>query len=234
MNEVYRLVPACFVALVLHVFVLSWQTQPEQVILPVPLAVQRIAVSLGARSVAKKPAPKQEPKQEVKKTKAVIPQPKSKVPEPRPVAKPVVQPVAKPQPVQQQEIVPPPAVPQETQLIHEETPPLHTEFGDESTTEDTTANVVQQASPLYQVNPPPKYPRLARRRGMEGVVILEVFVDVLGRAKELRIFNSSGHSVLDKAALKAVRRWKFSPGSAAGLSREMRVKVPVRFQLKDN
>jgi len=166
------------------------------------------------------------------------PKPKPKPPEPRPVAKQVVQPVTKPQPVQEQKIVSPPvsaAPPRETQIIPEEAPPLplHTEIGTESTKADTASHVIQQASPLYRINPPPKYP------AWPGVVVwkgclLEVLVDVLGRVKELRIFNSSSHSILDRAALKAVRRWKFKSGTVAGASKEMWVKVPVRFQLKGN
>ena len=236
-----RLIPACFVAVILHGVVLSWQMHQGQVTLPIPLAVQRITVSLGTRPVAKEPPPEPEQEQKAEKKKVVFPQPKPKPkpPEPRPVAKQVVQPVTKPQPVQEQKIVSPPvsaAPPRETQIIPEEAPPLplHTEIGTESTKADTASHVIQQASPLYRINPPPKYPRLARRRGMEGVVLLEVLVDVLGRVKELRIFNSSSHSILDRAALKAVRRWKFKSGTVAGASKEMWVKVPVRFQLKGN
>jgi protein TonB len=233
-----RLIPACFVALILHGVALCWQIH-GQTTLPTPFAAQRIAVSLGARPVAKESPP--EPKQEYKpeKKKKVIPQPKPrpKLPALCPLAKPVVQPATKPQPVQEQKIIPPPLSanpPQETQTIPEEAPPLHPELGSESTTTDTASRVIQQASPLYQINPPPKYPRLAKRRGLEGVVLLEVFVDILGSVKELRIFNSSGHSVLDRAALTAVRRWKFRSGTVAGASKEMWVKVPVRFQLKGN
>jgi protein TonB len=91
--------------------------------------------------------------------------------------------------------------------------------------------VVREAAPLYQSNPPPEYPRMARRRGLEGVVTIEAKVDPNGRVAELRLFASSGHSLLDKAALKAVRGWKFSPGTVGGRAQSMWVKVPVRFQL---
>jgi len=94
------------------------------------------------------------------------------------------------------------------------------------------ANTVQQATPLYKTNPPPEYPSIARRRGQEGVVLLEAFIDITGRVSQLRILDSSGYPVLDKAALRAVRYWHFTPGTINGKQQQMRVKVPVRFQLK--
>ena len=63
-----RLIPACFVALILHGVALCWQIH-GQTTLPTPFAAQRIAVSLGARPVAREspPEPKQEYKPEKKK-----------------------------------------------------------------------------------------------------------------------------------------------------------------------
>jgi protein TonB len=88
------------------------------------------------------------------------------------------------------------------------------------------------ARPLYQTNPSPPYPRLARKLGHEGVVQLEVLVSVTGRVDDLRIAASSGHESLDAAALEAVRSWRFSAGQRNGQSVAMRVRVPVRFSLR--
>ncbi|MDU9049802.1 MAG: energy transducer TonB [Candidatus Electrothrix sp. Rat3] len=95
-----------------------------------------------------------------------------------------------------------------------------------------STGVVREAAPLYQSNPPPEYPRVARRRGLEGLVTLEAKIDRNGRVEELRLFTGSGHSILDKAALKAVRAWRFSPGTVGGRAQSMWVKVPVRFELR--
>ncbi len=95
----------------------------------------------------------------------------------------------------------------------------------------TSTTAVREAAPLYKTNPPPQYPRLARRRGLEGVVMLEAQIDSNGRVIDLRIFTSSGHTILDKAALKSVRKWQFSPGTIGGRAQSMWVKVPVRFKL---
>ena len=94
------------------------------------------------------------------------------------------------------------------------------------------ARITVEATPLYRVNPPPRYPRLARRRGLEGTVLLEVLVDRNGRVREVRVQTSSGHPILDRAALSGVRDWRFSPGTIDGHPVDMQVLVPVRFQLK--
>ncbi len=91
---------------------------------------------------------------------------------------------------------------------------------------------IQEAAPLYQSNPPPEYPRLARRRGLEGVVMIEAFIDNNGRVADLRLFKGCKHPILNKAALKAVRNWQFTPGTVGGQRQQMWVKVPVRFQLR--
>lgn len=94
------------------------------------------------------------------------------------------------------------------------------------------APVIRKAKPLYRRNPPPRYPRLARKRKYQGVVILEVFVNRQGSVGEVKVFKSSGYSILDKTALKSVKKWEFEPGKHGGDNVEMWVRVPVRFQLK--
>lgn len=94
------------------------------------------------------------------------------------------------------------------------------------------APVIRKAKPLYRRNPPPRYPRLARKRKYQGVVILEVFVDRQGSVGEVKVFKSSGYAILDKTALKSVKKWEFEPGKHGGDNVEMWVRVPVRFQLK--
>ncbi len=94
------------------------------------------------------------------------------------------------------------------------------------------AAVIKEASPLYRKNPPPVYPRVARRRGHQGTVSLEVLVDRNGSVKDLRVLQSSGYAALDDAALASVKDWIFEPGTRGNQCVEMWVKLPVRFQLK--
>ena len=92
--------------------------------------------------------------------------------------------------------------------------------------------VVREAAPLYRVNPPPEYPGIARKRGYQGTVVLEVLVDQNGRVGDLRLFTSSGHSILDKKAMVSVKGWLFEPGMKGDEKVEMWVRVPVCFQLQ--
>lgn len=91
--------------------------------------------------------------------------------------------------------------------------------------------IIIEAMPLYKVNPPPRYPRLARKRGYQGTVLLDVFVTRDGQAKDVKVVQSSRYSVLDKAAVKSVQSWRFEPGKKGEEKVAMWVKVPIRFEL---
>jgi len=91
---------------------------------------------------------------------------------------------------------------------------------------------LQMAYPRYQLNTPPTYPGLARKRGQEGTVILQVLVNREGRVDDLKIDTSSNLTLLDRAAVTAVRKWSFEPGRRGEESVPMWVRVPVTFKLK--
>ncbi|MBL8458292.1 MAG: energy transducer TonB [Zoogloea sp.] len=84
----------------------------------------------------------------------------------------------------------------------------------------------------YLHNPKPAYPLLARRRGLEGVVRLDVRVSAEGIPIAVKVRESSGHESLDEAALTAVWHWRFSPARRGGEAVEGAVVVPVRFNLE--
>jgi protein TonB len=92
---------------------------------------------------------------------------------------------------------------------------------------------LRQALPLYLKNPSPEYPHAARRRGYEGTVMMEVFVDREGKVRDLRLVQSSGHAMLDRAAMRAVKGWRFEPAKQGEEKVDMWVKVPLTFRLKD-
>jgi protein TonB len=102
-----------------------------------------------------------------------------------------------------------------------------------STNDTEQPAVVTQAAPLYRQNPPPDYPPLARRRGQEGTVQLEVLVNSRGGVNDIRLAKSSGHELLDRAAVRAVQTWLFQPGKRGEQTIDMWVRVPIRFALHD-
>lgn len=85
----------------------------------------------------------------------------------------------------------------------------------------------------YQ-NAPPQYPSIAERNGWEGTVILKAFVEQEGRAAQVLIDRSSGFHVLDKAALKAVRQWRFELGRIGAVKTASWIKIPIRFRIEKN
>lgn len=84
----------------------------------------------------------------------------------------------------------------------------------------------------YLNNPPPAYPRLARRQGHHGTVVLRVFVGSGGSAESVQIRSSCGYEELDQAALEAVRRWRFVPARQGDQPIAAWVLVPITFTLE--
>ncbi|HVY38050.1 MAG TPA: energy transducer TonB, partial [Polyangia bacterium] len=84
----------------------------------------------------------------------------------------------------------------------------------------------------YLKNPRPAYPDVAMRHEWEGQVLLRVRVSPAGRVEALEIERSSGHDVLDQAALESVRGWTFVPSRQGGVAVSGWVSVPVAFRLQ--
>ncbi len=77
----------------------------------------------------------------------------------------------------------------------------------------------------------PRYPRIAQRKGVEGTALYEIWLNEKGKQIKQELITSSGASVLDEAALNAIRDWKFSPQVINGQAIAHRVQIPVRFSL---
>ncbi len=84
----------------------------------------------------------------------------------------------------------------------------------------------------YLKNPPPGYPRISRRNGEQGTVIVRVFISTQGTPEKAEVRTSSGFARLDQAALEAVQRWRFMPGRRNGTPEAMWFNIPVRFILE--
>ena len=93
------------------------------------------------------------------------------------------------------------------------------------------AAAVNIPKPVVIQNTPPSYPDLARRNGWEGRVMIRVEVSAEGRPLSTAIAKSSGFGVLDQAALRAVKSWRFQPRTVAGIPSAGSVEVPVNFSL---
>jgi protein TonB len=86
--------------------------------------------------------------------------------------------------------------------------------------------------PKYAENPKPLYPREARKRGVQGKVVLKVEVLSNGLVGQVEVKKSSGHEILDRSALSAVKQWKFFPAKRGEIAIASWVNIPVKFQLQ--
>ncbi|MBS0639707.1 MAG: energy transducer TonB [Proteobacteria bacterium] len=76
-------------------------------------------------------------------------------------------------------------------------------------------------------NRPPVYPRESVARGDRGAVILIIHVSERGVSTGADVAQSSGHAALDRAALEAVRSWRFRPALKDG--KAVPFDMPMRF-----
>ena len=85
--------------------------------------------------------------------------------------------------------------------------------------------------PQYRHCPAPPYPAAARAQRLSGEVLLRVAVLENGAVESVALRRSSGHALLDEAALRAVRGWRFAPAHRGERAVPATVEVPVRFAL---
>ena len=77
----------------------------------------------------------------------------------------------------------------------------------------------------------PDYTEEARRRGVEGDVVMEIVVRRDGSVGEVRVLQGLGHG-LDERAAAAVRRWRFNPATRRGAPVDVLVEVAMEFKLR--
>jgi len=75
----------------------------------------------------------------------------------------------------------------------------------------------------------PDYPKAARKRGIEGTVLVEIVIDRGGRVSHTRVLQSV--TGLDSAALKCVKGWTFTPATKGGQAVATLAQAPVTFRL---
>ncbi|WP_159880673.1 energy transducer TonB [Aquitalea denitrificans] len=85
----------------------------------------------------------------------------------------------------------------------------------------------------YLNNPKPAYPPLSLEMEETGTVRLRVQVSAQGLPVAVELEHSSGFPRLDRAALSAVRGWKFIPAKRGDESIPYTFIVPVEFSLKN-
>ena len=82
-------------------------------------------------------------------------------------------------------------------------------------------------------NPHPPYPIVARKKGLQGKLVLKVSINNDGSVKNVVVGKSSGHKILDRVSKETVEKWVFIPAKKMGKPIESNIKVPIRFVLTE-
>jgi protein TonB len=80
---------------------------------------------------------------------------------------------------------------------------------------------------------PPEYPNDAAEKGIEGAVDLSFRVSPRGDVEDVTVVHSEPSSVFNRAAIAAVRRWKYQPRKVDGIAVDARVQLRMTFKLDD-
>ncbi len=100
-----------------------------------------------------------------------------------------------------------------------------------------SAPAIRDVEPDYKasyLNNRLTYPLAARRMGLQGRVVLNVEVLAEGLCGQVSVRQSSGHEILDNAAMQSVKTWRFIPARHAGDAITKWFMVPIQFSLKDS
>jgi protein TonB len=89
------------------------------------------------------------------------------------------------------------------------------------------------AVPMVRV--PPQYPERAMQRGIEGRVLVEFTISKSGAVKDAKVIAAEPSNIFNKAALKAIRQWKYNPKILNGKAVEQPgIKIAIPFRLSES
>ena len=87
---------------------------------------------------------------------------------------------------------------------------------------------VKQAKLISSV--PPAYPTLAKNQHVSGNVLIDALIDPNGRVTTMKIV--SGPTLLQQAAMDALKQWKYQPATLDGKAVPMHLTVTIQFRLQ--
>lgn len=166
-----------------------------------------------------------------------------KPPEPPPMPPPPI--VMPPPPVNLQVVAPPPTVvpqPRSTPVTTTTEIVLDTqtetavlpqgEFDSGSTTDPGLGQGVLLTLTVKS-GPPPAYPRRELAKGIDGDVLLRVLVDASGTPQTIEVIGGTRNRNFERAAINALKRWRFKPHTVDGVPRSAWASVPVTFRIRN-
>ncbi|MEZ9421645.1 hypothetical protein BCS96_16550 [Vibrio breoganii] len=248
----YRYLLAGGVSLLIHGVALSFSAPRQEISLASNNEGHAVSIKFVSLAQPEKKAEKKEVKpqppapKEIETKKEAVEKPQPKKATPKPVAKPKKKvekksPVSKPvepQAVKTAKTEPKPKAPEKIEPTPKEKP-VETKHQKEAAEPQTASTNAASASkpkmvkkPTFSAKPTPvNYPRLAQKRGWQGSTLVEIWINEQGKQIKQTVVNSSGHKLLDEAALNAVSDWQFQRRNEQGQRIAYRVQVPINFQL---
>jgi protein TonB len=89
------------------------------------------------------------------------------------------------------------------------------------------------AKPTYVPDVRDFYPDQARRNGTEGRASVKICISNAGKIESADITTSAGDELLDQAAVKVAKAFRFKPATSEGKPVASCMSLPVKFQLRD-
>ena len=89
--------------------------------------------------------------------------------------------------------------------------------------------MVQKAAYVDKKKCEPKYPRISRKRGERGKVLVRVFINRDGFSEKVEIEQSSGFDRLDRAAMNSAKKCRFVPAKRNGKPVKTLATIPYTF-----
>ena len=96
-----------------------------------------------------------------------------------------------------------------------------------ATTHPPRVSVMMQGNLLHRVEP--EYPAIAKQAGIQGTVVIKAFISRAGSIERTELL--SGHPLLARAALEAVRQWRYRPYYLNDEPVEVETQITVNFVL---
>jgi len=210
-----RWLPSFGLVVVLHLIVWWGFTHfKSEMVPPKPLPVVQVSLLAPPAPPEPRVVPLQPPPPKVERQPKPVVEKAISAPTPVPVMRPVAEQAAQQAPV----AVAPPAPPSPAPLQPAAEPVIEP----------------PRYHAAYLSNPPPAYPLAARRRGVEGTVLVRAEISAGGECQRAELKKTSGHEMLDQAALEAVKKWRFVPAKRGSQAVVAWVEVPITFKLENN
>jgi protein TonB len=75
------------------------------------------------------------------------------------------------------------------------------------------------------------YPKLAKTKGIQGYVVLNLLIGPSGQVEQVKVLESTPPDVFEQAAVDGVRLWQFEPGLYKGQRVKVWARQTIRFDL---